>query len=248
MKKMQMNYYKNLPLESAQVHFSFISKQNAHFVTEATIRSVFSTFGELINISIKKSEIDRVMGEQHGYGFVHFPLTDAGIQSALKASQSLTQAYVQNVLYDCCLTWSLENFLQQRNAPKPPTPEQPPLQRLEIPRPFYEVPQNNYHNAAPFRQTNNSPVEKNNLTTIDNNRFHQNNYFPSNAYYGSSPTLSSSSAASYGSSSSSSNASLPPVGSTLSSSFSSSFGIASTNNYPVAASPRSHSFFSELLK
>jgi hypothetical protein len=247
MKKMQMNYYKNLPLESAQVHFSFISKQNAHFVTEATIRSVFSTFGELINISIKKSEIDRVMGEQHGYGFVHFPLTDAGIQSALKASQSLTQAYVQNVLYDCCLTWSLENFLQQRNAPKPPT-QSPQQQRSEIPRPFYEVPQNNYHNAAPFRQTNNSPVENNNNhTIIDNNRFHG-NYFSSNAYYGSSPTLSSSSAASYGSSSSSSNASLPPVGTTLSSSFSSSFGVALTNNYPVAASPRSHSFFSELLK
>jgi hypothetical protein len=45
---------KNGPPESAQIHFSFISKQTQRVVTEAIIREVFSHFGEVKDVTIKK--------------------------------------------------------------------------------------------------------------------------------------------------------------------------------------------------
>jgi hypothetical protein len=48
------------PVETAQLHFSFISKQNVFVVTEATIRDVFSHFGFVQDVSIKKTTVEKV--------------------------------------------------------------------------------------------------------------------------------------------------------------------------------------------
>jgi hypothetical protein len=59
--------------------------------------------------------------EQNGYGFLHYTLDERGVQSAVQASRTIRQVHIQNVLYDCCLTWSLEAMLQQREGPQQPT-------------------------------------------------------------------------------------------------------------------------------
>lgn len=48
-------------LTTAELHFSFISKQNIFLVTEATVRDVFNQFGPVQDVSIKKSGIDQVI-------------------------------------------------------------------------------------------------------------------------------------------------------------------------------------------
>jgi hypothetical protein len=48
------------PVETAQLHFSFISKQTVFVVTEATIRDVFSHFGFVQDVSIKKTAVEKV--------------------------------------------------------------------------------------------------------------------------------------------------------------------------------------------
>ena len=108
------------PIHSAQVHFSFISKQNRYLITEDTIRALFSQFGEVKEVSMKKSSVDKSRGEQTGYGFIHFPLTDEGVNAAVKASTTVSQIIVDNVLYDCCLTHCLEAFLEKQNKQIPP--------------------------------------------------------------------------------------------------------------------------------
>lgn len=101
-------------VSSAQLHFSFISKQHVHVVTEATVRDVFLNFGEVKDVTIKKTATNQGSGEQTGYGFVHYSLTDAGIQSAIKAAKIIRQVHINQVLYDCRLTWSLEEIIARR--------------------------------------------------------------------------------------------------------------------------------------
>jgi hypothetical protein len=48
------------PLTTAQLHFSFVSKQRLHIVTEETLRLVFGYFGEVADVSIKKSIVNPV--------------------------------------------------------------------------------------------------------------------------------------------------------------------------------------------
>ena len=83
-------------------------------VTEATVREVFSHFGQVIDVTIKKTGNQARSGEQTGYGFLNYPLTDEGIESAIKASKIVRQVHINNVLFDCCLTWGLEQIIAQR--------------------------------------------------------------------------------------------------------------------------------------
>jgi RNA recognition motif-containing protein len=100
-------------LQSAQVHFSFVSKQNTYVVTEEVIRNIFRQFGEVKDVCIKKSVAHKESGGQSGYGFVHFPLNAEGVAAAIEATHVLCQILIDEVLYDCCLTHSLETFLKE---------------------------------------------------------------------------------------------------------------------------------------
>jgi hypothetical protein len=106
-------------VDTAQLHFSFISKQHVHLVTEATIRDVFAHFGHVQDVSIKKTSIDQKNGEQTGYGFLHYPLTEEGIEAAVKAAKIVRQVHINHVLYDCRLTWSLEEIIHRRTLGLP---------------------------------------------------------------------------------------------------------------------------------
>ena len=46
--------------ETAQIHVSFISKQVDQLISEATIRSLFSNYGEVLDVALKKSQFDKV--------------------------------------------------------------------------------------------------------------------------------------------------------------------------------------------
>lgn len=100
---------------TAQVHFSYLTQQTRLLITEETIRNIFSQFGEVDDVTIKKSCLDA--HSQHGYGFVHFYLNDAGVEAAIRATSAIRQIVLDGVLYDSCLTRSLEAVLQ----PSPPS-------------------------------------------------------------------------------------------------------------------------------
>jgi hypothetical protein len=82
-------------------------------INEASIRKVFLRFGEIKDITIKKSAFDDFQLQQSGYGFVHFPLTIAGIRAALQATRDVRQVFVDDVLYDCALTHNLRSVVEQ---------------------------------------------------------------------------------------------------------------------------------------
>lgn len=50
---------------------------------------------------------------QNGYGFVHFPLTDEGVKSALQAVSALHQVTINHITYDCSISNQLRQVLAQ---------------------------------------------------------------------------------------------------------------------------------------
>ncbi len=48
---------------------------------------------------------------QNGYGFVHYPLTQEGIQAAFNAVSSLHQVTIDRVTYDCSVSHALEEMI-----------------------------------------------------------------------------------------------------------------------------------------
>ena len=158
-----------LSLDSAEIHFSFVSKQTNYAVTEETLRAIFSEFGPVQDISIKKTCLNQ-RGEQTGYGFIHFPLNKEGIGAAIQASTVICQCFVDNVLYDCCLTKGFVEYLQTQQSYKPVVPQIPPvpqvvvpnsrptLEPLKVPSPRYEMDYSAYQQPAqpqphqPFQQ------------------------------------------------------------------------------------------------
>lgn len=101
---------------TAQVHFSYLSKQLDFIISEAFLWDVFSSFGEVVEISLKKSACDEDMCIQNGYGFAHFPLNDAGINSALKAVSALHQVTIHQVSYDCSVSNQLKAIIAKSAA------------------------------------------------------------------------------------------------------------------------------------
>jgi hypothetical protein len=85
-----------LPMKtySVQLHFSFLGKQGSPIVDESVI---YSLFGEILKISLKKLSFNPVI--QDGYGFIQFPFTREGVASAFVASDTLKQFQTET----CCL-------------------------------------------------------------------------------------------------------------------------------------------------
>jgi hypothetical protein len=58
-------------------------------------------------------------GLQSGYGFIHFPLTTEGVNSALEAVTKMNRNSLDNVSYECTVSHGLRNFLISKNIPLP---------------------------------------------------------------------------------------------------------------------------------
>jgi hypothetical protein len=99
--------------KTCQIHFSFIAKHNQSFVNENTIRTLFEGFGPVADVAIKKTTYDPQTTLQNGYGFVHFPLTLEGINTAIIATRNIHHVTINRIKYDSCLTRSLEEMIRQ---------------------------------------------------------------------------------------------------------------------------------------
>lgn len=100
-------------VRTAQVHISYLSKQLNLIVNEHFIRDIFSNFGEVLEVSLKKMCVDAEMCIQNGYGFVHFPLSAEGIKSAFQAVEALHQVTINQISYDCSVSNQLRQVLSQ---------------------------------------------------------------------------------------------------------------------------------------
>lgn len=94
-------------------------------VTEPVVREIFSLFGEIHEIHFKKIVLDQIR-QQSGYGFIDFPLTRKGVESAIHACNAINQVVIKNVLYDCSLTHSFEQYIK-KNYPEFPLPAPHPV-------------------------------------------------------------------------------------------------------------------------
>lgn len=97
---------------SSSVHVSYISYQLDNLITEETLRVLFSSFGVVLDTSIKKSYIDKSINRQCGYGFVHYASNAEGIRSALSAVASLNDSTVYDACYKCSISHNLEKHLE----------------------------------------------------------------------------------------------------------------------------------------
>jgi hypothetical protein len=91
-------------------------------VTKDVIRQLFSQFGEVVNVILKNSSISPE--KQCGHGFIQFPSSPEGTKAALQATAIIHQVIINNVLYDCALSYSLQ-FPKARSpqaTPKSPNP------------------------------------------------------------------------------------------------------------------------------
>lgn len=98
-------------LDTAQVLVSFISKEARFLVTEQVLRDIFSHYGVVLDVSLKKSTVEEERNFQTGYGFVHYPSSQEGVNSAIAAIDSLNSTVIDGVAYDCRISDNLHRRL-----------------------------------------------------------------------------------------------------------------------------------------
>lgn len=98
-------------MQSAAVQFSYITYQLDKLVTEESLRVLFSAYGVVQDVSIRQTNLDQSVNRQTGYGFVHFPWSYEGIESAVAVVAGLNGT-VENVAYACAISHKLDKYLQ----------------------------------------------------------------------------------------------------------------------------------------
>lgn len=88
-----------------------------YYIDEEVLRAVFETFGEVVDITIKKYDFDPINGNQRGYGFIHFPSTDEGIEAALGCTEELRNTLIGEARYKCDVSHKLMKELYDRKHP-----------------------------------------------------------------------------------------------------------------------------------
>lgn len=88
-------------------------------VTEESLSQLFSRFGQVKDVSIKKSTIEPDVGRQCGYGFVHFDVTTEGIQAAVGAAKALQDTTIEDVNYKSSISHNLSKMLHGEDSQSP---------------------------------------------------------------------------------------------------------------------------------
>jgi hypothetical protein len=88
-----------------------------YYIDEEVLRSVFQQFGEVVDITIKKYDFDPANQSQRGYGFIHYPSTDEGIEAALRCTEELRNTLLGEARYKCDVSHKLMKELYDRNHP-----------------------------------------------------------------------------------------------------------------------------------
>jgi hypothetical protein len=102
-------------------------------LNQEVLIALFSRYGDVLNVVIKKLTQSTGTGFPRGYCFVHYPDTPEGYESSLLAVRSLQNADVDGVNYRCLLSHKLEAHLAQLNynfsdlkQDRPPEQQQQP--------------------------------------------------------------------------------------------------------------------------
>jgi len=103
------------PVNVPSIHCTFISYQVDFMVTEASLRDLFSQYGTVMDVAIKKSTIHKEIPRQSGYGFIHFSTYPEGITSALEAVKYLNDATISNVHYKSSISHNLNKLLMNND-------------------------------------------------------------------------------------------------------------------------------------
>jgi hypothetical protein len=69
---------------------------------------MFSSFGYVLDATIKKISFSKDDNTRKGYGFVHFDSTLEGIEAAICAATVMASVSVEGVQYTCCLSRNLQ--------------------------------------------------------------------------------------------------------------------------------------------
>jgi hypothetical protein len=139
-------------------------------------------YGEVVDVAIKKTQFDKKLRIQNGYGFVHFALTPEGVRSAVNATNAIHQVTIDRVTYDCSLSHALEQIVAGEVSPPQgsPVPFSPSKHRVgssTSPIPGFPSPmhlqqqqqhQDRVHSpqhsfAPPVNQFNRPPLDVNQL-------------------------------------------------------------------------------------
>jgi hypothetical protein len=111
-------------------------------VTVETLVDIFSRFGSrVLDIVFEESKINHQLGKQAGHGFIHYPCTIEGINSAIEATKTIKQISVNQVLYDCSLTPTAELMISKLRHQLQPSSfhdgkTSPPLNHVFVPSSF----------------------------------------------------------------------------------------------------------------
>eukprot|EP01034_Spumella_vulgaris_P026385 gene26384-32959_t len=98
---------------TSAVHVTYVAQSDVA-VTEEGLRNLFSSFGYVLDATIKKIAFNKDENARKGYGFVHFGCTQEGIEAAVRAATVMASVTVEGVQYTCCLSKSLESRLNSQ--------------------------------------------------------------------------------------------------------------------------------------
>lgn len=109
------------------VYVRFITTNINELITEEHFHKVFDQFGNVEDVSIKESTLDKRTSRQSGYGFVHFSCNNAGIAAAFQAVSVVDNQTFDSVLYNVELSKNLlrqfnEMKIKERGMPHKPNP------------------------------------------------------------------------------------------------------------------------------
>lgn len=78
-------------------------------INDESLRNLFGSYGELEDVAIKQSIIDRNTHCQRGYAFVCFVPSEEGIAAALKVAEVMSNVEIDQVNYRCEVSRTLES-------------------------------------------------------------------------------------------------------------------------------------------
>jgi hypothetical protein len=133
----------NMKKDSVSIYVAFTAEIPTVTINDVTLRNLFAPFGQLQDVSIKKSVMDRQSQCQRGYAFVCFPSTKQGVQMALHAATQLIDCHINGVHYHCEISNTLRSKLSppmsMNGSPHPSTPS--PVPTSGNVHPMQDVPQ-----------------------------------------------------------------------------------------------------------
>lgn len=124
-KKSQSTNFNFKEMEAASIFVTF--RTFDRIVTEELLLSLFSSYGEVIDTTIRRMEPEKNGESIRGYGFVRFPLNENGVKSAFRATAEMSDIVIDNIHFKCKVSHSLEQDIntQSLNSLSLP-PSKPP--------------------------------------------------------------------------------------------------------------------------